>query len=112
MGTATRSGPGSFTGSVAPNTKAATSSRRGRCFQDKPDLRPYTARPNQIALDEMNPPMERLTGRALYWARKSMELDLDRADQADEYTLNRILWHSVRGYNTPYPEQYVGKGDD
>jgi YVTN family beta-propeller protein len=82
------------------------------CFQDKPDLRPYTARPNKIPLDEMNPPMERLTGKALYWARKSMELNLDKADQADEDTFNRILWHSVRGYDTPYPEQYVGKGDD
>ena len=51
-------------------------------------------------------------GYALYWARKSMELDLDRADQADEDTFNRILWHAVRGYDTPYPEQYAGKGND
>jgi hypothetical protein len=82
------------------------------CFQSAPELRPYTARQNKIALDEMNPPMERLTGRALYWARKSMELDLDRADAADEDTFNRILWHSVRGYDTPYPEQDADRGDD
>jgi hypothetical protein len=82
------------------------------CFQSAPDLRPYTARPNKIALDEMNPPMERLTGQALHWARKSMELNLDRADAADEDTFNRILWHSVRGYDAPYPERYAGRADD
>jgi hypothetical protein len=82
------------------------------CFQEKPDLRTYTARPNQVPLDEMNPAVERLTGQALYWARKSMALDLDRADQADEDTLNRILWHSVRGYNTRYPEEHVNRADD
>ncbi len=75
------------------------------CFQEKPDLRPYTARMNRIALDEMNPPLERLSGQALHWARKSLALELDRADEADEDTLNRILWHSVRGYDTPYPKE-------
>jgi hypothetical protein len=57
----------------------------------------------------MNPPLDRLTGRALFWAKKSMALDLDEADRADEDTLNRILWHSTRGYDTPYPERFVNK---
>jgi YVTN family beta-propeller protein len=73
------------------------------CFQDVADPRPYRARSNQIALDEMNPPMKQLTGQALHWARKSAQLDLDHADVADEDTLNRILWHSVRG-DAPYPK--------
>jgi YVTN family beta-propeller protein len=79
-----------------------------RCFQDRPDLTPYTCRPSRIALDEMNPPLKALRGRALYWARKSLELDLDHADRADEDTLNRILWHSVRGAE-PYPEEYAAR---
>ncbi len=73
------------------------------CFQAKADLTPYTCLPNRIPLDEMNPPLKSLTGKALEWAKKSVELDLDDADQADEDTLNRILWHSTRGYDTPYP---------
>jgi YVTN family beta-propeller protein len=75
------------------------------CFQEKADLTPYRAVPNKVPLDEMNPPLEALRGKALYWARKSLELDLDEADRADEDTLNRILWHSVRGYETPYPDR-------
>ena len=62
---------------------------------------------NQVPLDEMNPPEKKLKGQALYWARKSAELDFSDADRADEDTLNRILWHSVRG-DEPYPGQFAG----
>jgi hypothetical protein len=78
------------------------------CFQDKPDLTPYTAVANKVALDEMNPSLRQLKGQALHWARKSLELDLDEADAADEETLNRILWHAARGPDTPYPKQRTG----
>jgi hypothetical protein len=74
------------------------------CFQDKPDLTPYTAVPNKVPLDELNPALAALRGKALYWAKKSMELDFDKEDEADEETLNRILWHATRGYETPYPK--------
>jgi len=73
------------------------------CFQEKADLRPYTALRNNIPLDEMNPPLRALAGKARYWAQKSLELDLDEVDRADEDTLNRILWHSVKGYDVAYP---------
>ncbi|MBI4557295.1 MAG: beta-propeller fold lactonase family protein [Candidatus Hydrogenedentes bacterium] len=74
------------------------------CFQEIPDLTPYTALPNNVPLDEMNPKRVSLRGKQRYWAEKSMELPLDDIDQADEDTLNRILWHSVKGYDTPYPK--------
>jgi hypothetical protein len=80
------------------------------CFQERPDLTPYTARPARLKLDEMNPPLRRLTGSALKWAKKSQELDLDDGDRADEDTLNRILWHSVRG-DEPYPAT-AGRGGE
>ncbi len=32
-----------------------------------------------------------------------MELPLDDIDLADEGLFNRILWHSVKGYDVPYP---------
>ena len=78
------------------------------CFQDKPDLTAYTCRPNQTPLDQMNPPLKKLQGQARHWAEKSLALDLDEADEADEDTLNRILWHAMRG-ETPYPERFAGK---
>ncbi len=78
------------------------------CFGDRPDLTPYEAAKNKVALDEMNPPLKELKGQALSWAKKSLELNLDEADMADEDTFNRILWHAARGDGAPYPEQFAG----
>jgi hypothetical protein len=78
------------------------------CFQAAPNLTPYKAVPNRIPLDEMNPPMSALRGAAAHWAKLSLALDLDDADEADEDTLNRILWHSVRGVDARYPAEFAG----
>jgi len=45
---------------------------------------------------------------ALEWARRSDQLDFSEADAADWDTLNRLLWHMYKGYDTPYP---VGSGE-
>ncbi|MEI6275553.1 MAG: bifunctional YncE family protein/alkaline phosphatase family protein [Prolixibacteraceae bacterium] len=74
------------------------------CFQDKPDFTPYKAERNIIPLDELNPPISRLSGKKLSWAKKSLEQDLDDYDRIDEDIFNRIIWHSVKGYDRPYPE--------
>ena len=74
------------------------------CFTDEPDFSPYQALPNEIPLDEMNPELSGLTGKQLYFAQKSMEMPLDDIDQAEEDIFNRIIWHSVKGYDVPYPD--------
>ena len=94
-------------GLPAMNQLDLSASAMRKCFQATPDLRPFVARPNQNALDEMNPSMKKLTGLALHWAKKCAELDLDHADVADEDTFNRILWHATRGYDVPYPMQFT-----
>ena len=73
------------------------------CFSEEPDFRPYSALPSNIPLDLVNPPLTALSGDALFWAKKSMEQDLDDYDRIDEYTFNRIIWHAVKGYDVPYP---------
>jgi len=73
------------------------------CFTGEADFSPYTALPNIIPLDELNPALANLSGDALYWAQKSMEQNLDELDRIDEDTFNRIIWHSVKGYDVPYP---------
>jgi YVTN family beta-propeller protein len=78
------------------------------CFQEQTDLTPYTSIPNKVALDEMNQPLNQLKGQALRWAEESLKLDLDEADEADEDTFNRILWHAAHGDGKPYPEAYAG----
>lgn len=74
------------------------------CFQEAPDFTPYKARPNEIPLDQMNQNIAQLRGKARYYAKKCMELPLDDIDMADEGSFNRILWHAVKGVNTPYPK--------
>jgi Phosphoesterase family len=81
------------------------------CFQDKADLTPYKLLPNKIPLDQMNPPSNKLKGEALKWAKKSMAMNFEREDEADEETLNRILWHSTRG-DVPYPEAFAGRKEE
>jgi hypothetical protein len=78
------------------------------CFQEKPDLSPYVALPNRVPLDQMNPPLDKLQGAALDLAPKSLELDFDKEDRADEDTFNRILWHATRG-DAPYPAHLIGR---
>ena len=38
-------------------------------------------------------------------ARASEQLPLDEPDRADEDTLNRILWHALRGDERAYPAE-------
>jgi YVTN family beta-propeller protein len=81
------------------------------CFTDEPDLTPYECVPNKIKLDEMNILSGLLDGEARRWAEKSAALDFDDGDAADEDTLNRILWYSVRG-GAPYPAEFTLKRED
>ena len=61
--------------------------------------------PNQIPLDEMNPNLSAITSKKqLFFAKESMKMPLDNIDQADEGLFNRIVWHSIKGYDVPYPD--------
>jgi len=65
-------------------------------FTDKPDLTPYTALPARIDLNAKNP-------ATAYGAARSAQMDWSEYDRIDEDALNRILWHSIKGANVPYP---------
>jgi len=93
------------------NIQDAIASPMVDCFTDTPDFTPYVTAPNQIALDEMNPPVTGLNGRALHYAIKSMEPQFEHIDSGNDDLLNRILWFSVRGH-LPYPSKYDGKAED
>jgi YVTN family beta-propeller protein len=72
-------------------------------FTDKPDFTPYTALPNRIPLDEMNLPLTALTGIEKAYALAMFQQNFSQPDAADEDLLNRNIWYSVKGYQTPYP---------
>ena len=80
------------------------------CFVDKPNIRPFTAVPNRVKLDELNAPLRALKGEAVKWAGVSAKLPRHKPDLMDleEATLfNQALWFSVRG-SRPYPMAWSG----
>ena len=74
-------------------------------FTSTPNFAPYSALKNNIALDEMNPPLAATTGLQRKLALASMHMDFTEPDAADPKVLNRAIWHSVKGYSTPYTLQ-------
>jgi YVTN family beta-propeller protein len=79
------------------------------CFNHEPDLTSYTAVPANIPIDEMNPPLSALSGKALHFAKKSMLPEFDGVDAGNDDLLNRILWFAAKG-NKDYPSKLSGAG--
>lgn len=94
---------------VAPlNQQTAGSPVMAACFTGQADLTPYTALPNEVALDELNPSKQVLSGKALHWAEVSLAQNFEVIDGPDDDLLNRVLWHAVKGVDTPYPAHLAG----
>ncbi|MCX6614385.1 MAG: hypothetical protein NTW74_26540, partial [Acidobacteria bacterium] len=72
-------------------------------FTSKPDLAPYQAEKNRIAIDEMNPALDKTQGEEKEMAQASLRMDFSEPDEAPAELLDRIVWHSVKGWNRPYP---------
>jgi DNA-binding beta-propeller fold protein YncE len=90
------------------NQLDATATPMFDCFTNVADLTPFTAVPNNIPLDRMNPEPKKLSDPLLRKnAYVSARLPLDQPDRCPEDTLNRILWHAMKGPQTPYPEWAV-----
>ena len=74
-------------------------------FQDSPNPAPYTAIPNQIPLDTLNPVATSKLQKA--WqgeiARYFPHGPKQEADIADPNLLNHAIWYSTKGFSTPYP---------
>jgi YVTN family beta-propeller protein len=65
-------------------------------FMAKPDLSGFTALQPRIDLVTKNPAQG-------YGATTSARMDFRDYDRIDEDALNRILWHSIKGADVPYP---------
>jgi hypothetical protein len=83
------------------------------CFTPTPDYTPFVALANRVPLDQMNPPPKKVTDRLLReHALASARLNFKRVDACPEDTLNRILWHAMKGSAAPYPEWAVTRVDE
>jgi YVTN family beta-propeller protein len=90
------------------NIQDAIANNMSECFGKTINLTPYKAVKNKVPLDELNPRLFSLRGKALHYAKKSMLPEYDGVDSGDDYLLNRILWFAEKG-NTPYPAKFAGK---
>ncbi len=82
----------------------ATATPMFDCFTDTPDFTPFESVPNLVPLDTMNPPKAAIADALLRrHAIQSGRLNFRRIDACPEDTLNRILWHAVKGPDAPYP---------
>lgn len=93
------------------NMLDATARPMFECFETNCSPDAYSVVPNRIPLDEMNPPLSALKGKALYFAQQSMRPEYDYIDAGDDDLLNRILWFCSKG-NRKYPASLAGPTDD
>ncbi len=56
----------------------------------------YKALPEKYTPTQINP-------ASAYGAQASAKMDFKYADATSEGQLNEILWHDIKGANTPYP---------
>ena len=95
------------------NQMDATATPMSDCFTDTPDLTPFVAVPNNVPLDQMNPEPKKISDPLLRKeACASARLPLQKPDQCPEDLLNRILWHSMKGSQAPYPAWAVQETDN
>ncbi len=83
------------------------------CFTETPNLTPFLAVPNRVPLDQLNPPATAHRDPVLRRdAEVSATLNFAEMDRCPEGTLNRILWHAMKGTRTMYPSWAIHEVDD
>ncbi len=81
------------------------------CFENTFSPLPYNAIANKIQLDEMNPGLDKLKGKALSFAKESLKPAYDHIDNGNDAIFNRVIWYSAKG-SKPYPTVFEGKDLD
>lgn len=90
------------------NQMDASATPMFECFTDIPDFTPYKAVPNNIPLDTLNPDTKKIADSFMRnLAKISEKLPLEEIDRCPEDTLNRIIWHAMKGPHVPYPSYAV-----
>ncbi|MFM1976227.1 MAG: hypothetical protein RL145_1073 [Pseudomonadota bacterium] len=72
-------------------------------FTDTPNLTPFSAIIPKQDLLELNPQASALTGERKAGALASAQMNFSVPDAVPTEKLNRIVWHEIKGWSTPYP---------
>jgi len=78
-------------------------------FTNSADLTPFTAVPNQVPLDEMNPAQSASRLRQA-WIQESAKLFTSRPrrpDEGDENLTKRAIWYSSFDFKTTFPWRFA-----
>jgi len=80
------------------------------CFKENPDYTAYTALTPTVAINEMNPPKQKLGSKtAQKLAPLTAEMDFSKPDLIDKDALifSEYLWSTIHG-DRPFPKKYFG----
>jgi len=95
------------------NQMDATATPMFDCFSLSADNTPFSAMPNNVPLDQINPDPKKIGDPLLRrYARLSGRLPLKAPDQCPDDLLNHILWFAMKGSQTPYPTWAVSAAED
>jgi YVTN family beta-propeller protein len=104
---------GQILGLPPMNQFDASATPMADCFTDEADLRPFTARPATVPLDQMNPAPQAILDPVLRAAAiASAAMNFEEIDRAPEDALNRVLWAAMKGSQAPYPDWAIGGAAD
>ncbi len=84
------------------NIMDATARLMTDCFQEKINRTTYQAMPTNIPLNQMNKPLQSLSGKAKKFAKQSQYEVYNEVDGGEDDKMNRIIWHYSKG-NKVYP---------
>jgi YVTN family beta-propeller protein len=73
-------------------------------FTNTPDLAPFTSIIPKQDLLQLNPPLTALSGERKAGALASARMNFSVPDDVPTDKLNRIVWHEIKGWTTPYPK--------
>jgi hypothetical protein len=93
------------------NLMDATALPMFECFENTATLESFNFIKNKIPLNEMNPDLSKLKGKALSYAKESMRPEYDHIDSGIDDILNRIIWFSIKG-KMKYPAVFSGQDTD
>lgn len=93
------------------NVMDATALPMFDCFSARPNDESWQSLPNRIKLEQINPKLATLKGKALYYAKASLLPVFDHVDGGRDDLMNHILWYAAKGAKT-YPQKLAGKDDD
>lgn len=77
------------------------------CFQDKADLTPFQCLPATYEINTLNPSKEKANALQKRLIELTAQQDLSEPDRITDDTMNRIIWHAIRG-DERYPAEWAG----